>query len=138
MSGMREAAKQFVDACETGQGWEGCRQYCHDDATFTAQAESLDEVRTVEAYTEYMRALFSLLPDGKYELRSMGVDEDRGIVSAFSVFRGTHTGDGGPGPPTHKRAEAEYVYVMEFDSDRIRHMTKVWNDVHTMRQLGWA
>jgi hypothetical protein len=27
---------------------------------------------------------------------------------------------------------------MDFDGDKIRHMTKVWNDGITMRQLGWA
>jgi len=27
---------------------------------------------------------------------------------------------------------------MEFDGDKIRHMTKIWNDGITMRQLGWA
>ena len=27
---------------------------------------------------------------------------------------------------------------LEFDGDRIRHMTKVWNDVQALRALGWA
>ena len=27
--------------------------------------------------------------------------------------------------------------AMEFDGDRIRHMTKVWNDVMSLQQLGW-
>src|SRR5258707_12778309 len=48
------------------------------------------------------------------------------------------TGEGGPVPPTGKSAEADYVYVMDFDGDKIRHMTKIWNDGLTMRQLGWA
>jgi len=30
----------------------------------------------------------------------------------------------------------DYVYVMEFDGDRIRHMTKIWNDGVSMTQLG--
>jgi hypothetical protein len=33
---------------------------------------------------------------------------------------------------------ADYAYHMEFDDDRIKHMTKVWNDVHSLRQLGWS
>jgi hypothetical protein len=33
---------------------------------------------------------------------------------------------------------ADYVYVMDFDADKIRHMTKIWNDGITLRQLGWA
>ena len=41
-------------------------------------------------------------------------------------------------PPTGKSAAADYVYVMDFDGDKIRHMTKIWNDGYTMRQLGWG
>ena len=59
-------------------------------------------------------------------------------LAAFGVFRGTHTGEGGPVPPTGKSAEADYVYVMDFGGDRIRHMTKIWNDGVTLRQLDWT
>jgi len=27
---------------------------------------------------------------------------------------------------------------MQFDGDRIKHMTKIWNDTISLRQLGWA
>jgi hypothetical protein len=30
------------------------------------------------------------------------------------------------------------VYVMQFDGDKIRHMTKSWNDSISLKQLGWA
>ena len=40
--------------------------------------------------------------------------------------------------PTGKRVEAEYVYIMEFEGAKIRHMTKVWNDGFSMQQLGWV
>jgi hypothetical protein len=30
------------------------------------------------------------------------------------------------------------VYVMDFDGDRIRHLTKIWNDVISLTQLGWT
>ena len=40
-------------------------------------------------------------------------------------------------PPTGKQVEADYVYIMEFEGDRIRHMTKVWNDGVSLNQLGW-
>ena len=41
-------------------------------------------------------------------------------------------------PPSGKMVETDYVYVMEFEGDRIRHMTKIWNDGFAMRQLGWG
>lgn len=137
MSTMKQQAEQFFHACETGKGWEVCRGFCHPDATFSAQAGALADVNTVEAYTEWMKGLFTPVPDGRYELRSFAVDEDRRNVSAFAVFHGTHTGEGGPVPPTGKRVSADYVYVMEFEGDRIRHMTKIWNDAISLQQLGW-
>jgi len=137
MSTIRSKAEQFFDACETGKGWEGCQEFCHPDATFSAQAGALAEVTTVEGYTEWMKGLFTPMPDGRYELKSFSVDEERNIASGFAVFHGTHTGEGGPVPPTGKSVAADYVYVMEFDGDRIRHMTKVWNDVFSLQQAGW-
>jgi predicted ester cyclase len=138
MSTIKETAEQFFEACETGKGWAGCQEYCHPDATFAAQADALANVTTLKAYTEWMQGLMTILPDGKAEVQSFAVDETRNNVAVFGVFRGTHTGDGGPVPPTGKSAEADYVYVMDFDGDKIRHMTKIWNDGMTMRQLGWA
>jgi hypothetical protein len=38
-------------------------------------------------------------------------------VTAYAVFRGTHTGEGGPVPPTGKEVEADYVYVMQFEGE---------------------
>ncbi|MFQ6030987.1 MAG: ester cyclase [Dehalococcoidia bacterium] len=137
MSSIKEKAEQFFDACETGKGWETCRQYCHPQATFAAQADALAGVDTLEAYTEWMKGLLTPVPDGRYEVRSFAVDEDRNNVAAYGVFRGTHTGEGGPMPPTGKPVEADYVYVMEFEGDQIRHMTKIWNDVVSLKQLGW-
>jgi predicted ester cyclase len=93
---------------------------------------------TLEAYTEWMKNLLIPIPNGSYELRSFAVDEERSTVTAYGVFRGTHTGQGGPVAPTGKDLEADYVYVMEFDGDKIRHMTKIWNDGISMKQLGWA
>lgn len=57
--------------------------------------------------------MMSPLPDGEYEIGSFGVDEERNNVAAYAVFRATHTGEGGPVPPTGKRMEADCVYVME-------------------------
>ena len=137
MSSIKRTAEQFFEACETGRGWAACRQYCHPNATFSAQAGALEGVDTLEGYTEWMKNLFTPIPDGKYEIKSFAVDDERNNVAAFGVFRGTQTGEGGPVPPTGRRVEADYVYVMEFADGRIRHMTKIWNDAVSLQQLGW-
>ena len=138
MGSIRETAEGFFEACEAGKGWAGCRQYCHPGATFSAQAGALAGVETLEAYTEWMKGTFEQLPDGTYEVKAFAVDDQRRNVTAYGVFSGTHTGPGGPVPPTGRSLEADYVYVMQFDGDLISHLTKIWNDVFTNQQLGWA
>jgi predicted ester cyclase len=133
-----ETAKTFFDACETGKGWQECAQYCSADATFSCQSMALADTNTLEAYCEWMKGLLVPLPDGRYELKGFAVDPDRDIVLAFAVFHGTHTADGGPVPPTGNKVAADYVYSMEFAGGKISHMTKIWNDMESLKALGWA
>jgi predicted ester cyclase len=98
----------------------------------------LQGVDSIEAYAEWMKGLLTPLPDGRAEVRSFAMDEKRNKVTVYAVFHGTHTGHGGPVPPTGQRAAADYVYDLTFDGDMIRHLTKIWNDGATMQQLGWA
>lgn len=137
-SQMENVARDFFEACETGKGWEACKVYCHDTATFASQTDALAGIDTLEGYTDWMTGLLTILEDGHYDLKSFATDKEQNSVVAFAVFTGTHTGDGGPVPPTGKTAVADYVYNIQFDGDRISHMTKIWNDAQTMRQLGWA
>ena len=138
MSSIRETAEQFFDACETGKGWDACQAYCHESATFSSQTGALEGVVTVQGYADWMKGLFTPVPDANYEVRSFAVDDARQNVAAYAVFRGRHTGEGGPVPATGKKVEADYVYVMDFDGDRIRHLTKIWNDGISLQQLGWT
>jgi predicted ester cyclase len=138
MTEMGTVAEAFFHACESGKGWAGCRDFCHADATFSAEAEALADIRTLEGYTEWMKGLFTPMPDAAYDLRSLGVDEGRKNVSAYGVFRGTHTGEGGPVPPTGRSTVSDYVYVMEFEDGRISRMTKIWDAPHALKELGWA
>lgn len=133
-----DTAMAFFDACETGKGWGECAQYCAPEASFSCQSQALAETHTLEAYTEWMKGLLVPLPDGRYELKGFAVDEDRDTALAFAVFHGTHTADGGPMDPTGQSVSADYVYSMEFAGGKITHMTKIWNDAHSLQALGWA
>ena len=84
-----------------------------------------------------MKGLFTPIPDGSYEVKSFAVDEERNNVTVFAVFHGTNTGEGGPVPATGKKVASEYVYVTDFDGDRISHMTPIWNDGVCLAGLGW-
>jgi predicted ester cyclase len=138
MATITDVAHRFFEACETGKGWDGCQAYCTPDASFAAQSEPLAEIRTLKDYADWMKGLLSFMPDGRYAVKSFATDEQRRSVCAYGVFSATHTGQGGPLPPTGKSTTTDYVYVMEFEGDKIRHMTKIWNAPWAMKQLGWA
>jgi predicted ester cyclase len=131
-------AEKFFTACETGKGWDACSKYCTPDATFSAQAEPLLGVKTLADYTNWMTAITAILPDARYDVKSFATDATRNNVAAYAVFHATHTGEGGPVPPTGRRTSTDYVYVMQFDGDKIVHMTKIWNAGLALKDLGWA
>ena len=137
MESITAIAGKFFEACETGKGWQGCKKYCKADATFSAQAEPLAQIHSLQDYTEWMKGLMTFMPDGRYEVKSFATDQERKNVCAYGVFYGTHSAPGGPCPPTGKSVKSDYVYVMEFDGDKIRHMTKIWHSGIAMKELGW-
>ncbi len=137
MSPITVIAEKFFEACESGKGWQVCKEHCKPDASFSAQAEPLAEIRTLQQYTDWMKGLLVFIPDGRYELKAFATDEERHSVCAYGVFFGTHSAPGGPCPPTGKSVRTDYVYVMEFDGGKIRHMTKIWNSGIAMKELGW-
>ena len=138
MSNINDVAAAFFDACETGQGWDACAQYCADDATFAAQSEAIGDLTDLRSYAEWMKGTLMILPGATYDLKSWAVDTERGSVLAYAVFNGTHTGEGGPVPPTGKSVSSDYVYDMRFEGDKISHMTKIWHSGIALQQLGWA
>lgn len=133
-----ETARAFFDACETGRGWADCSAYCQPDATFQAQSEPLADLTTLQEYADWMKDMLGLMPDAAYTVKSFAMDPERDNVTAYAVFSGTHTGSGGPVPPTGKSLSTDYVYVMEFDAGKIKHMQKIWNSGWAMKQVGWA
>ncbi len=137
MADITKIAEAFFEACETGKGWAGCAAYCTPDASFAAQAEPLADVKTLQHYTEWMKGLLTVLTDGHYVVKSFATDAARRNVSAYGVFTGAHLA-GGPMPPTGKTTTTDYVYVMQFEGEKIAHMTKIWNAGLALKELGWA
>jgi predicted ester cyclase len=138
MASITSVAKDFFAACDAGKGWEACKKYCRPDAGFAAQAEALGDIRTLQQYADWMKGLMGILPDGRYEVKSLATDAERNNVLIYGVFHGSHTGPGGPVPPTGKKTTTDYVYLLEFDGDKISRMTKIWNAGWAVKELGWA
>ena len=81
-----ENAKRFFDACEAPEGWAGCKQYVAKDAPFTAQSEPLAEIKTVEAYCEWMAAFGRITCAGAtYDLHTSSYDEETRTAVFFAT-----------------------------------------------------
>lgn len=115
---------EFFDAIERGAGWKVCQQWCAPDAGFACQAKMLDGVDTLAAYADWMARLYDSIPDGRYDLKHHATTEDGKTVLAYAIFLGTGTTPEGGAV----QLSEDYVYVMETDGEKIRHMTKIWND----------
>ena len=124
-----ENATKFFHACESLQGWQGCRQYVASDAAFEAQSEPLVDVRTVESYCEWMAGVGKgPLKGCSYTLHASSYDEANRTAIFVATFNATHNADGGPVPPTHKRTSTDYVYALTMNDDgKVAKMRKIWN-----------
>ncbi|MBI1299623.1 hypothetical protein GC175_32255 [bacterium] len=132
-------AIRFFEACESAQGWKGCRPYVAENAPFFAQSEPLVDVKTVEAYCEWMAGFGTVTaPGATYDLHVKCYDESTRTAVFFATYHAKHTGEGGPVPPTHKETHSHYVYLLTMNKeDKVAQMIKVWNSTWAMREIGW-
>jgi hypothetical protein len=133
-------ATKFFHACESLEGWDACKQYVAPDAAFAAQSEPLVDVGTVQAYVDWLTGFGTTLTPGcSYDLHASAYDSASRTALFFATFTATHTGEGGPVPPTGKTTRTEYVYALTMDGDdKVAGMRKVWNAPWALKELGWA
>ena len=134
-----ENAGLFFHACESIKGWDACKDYVNDNAEFIAQCEPLTEIKTVKDYVDWMTGFGTITaPECKYELHTSAYDQANKTAIFYATFTGTHSGEGGPVPPTNKTTNTHYVYSLTMnDKGKIVSMTKIWNAPWAMRELGW-
>ncbi len=117
------ANSQIVfEGLESGEGWDSVQTYCNEDATFSIQAvdanrelPKVTECKSIYDYATWMKSVVEMDPDGAFwEVRAASFDEQR----YASIFYGVYGG------------YTDYVYIFFFDqdTDKIVHLTKVWND----------
>jgi hypothetical protein len=134
-----ENAQKFFTACEAPEGWSGCQPYVAEGASFRAQSEPLVDIKTVQAYCDWMLSIGQkTAPGATYDLHTSSFDETTNTAVFFATYHGRHTGEGGPVPPTNKETHTDYVYVLTMNADnKVASMVKVWNAPWAMRELGW-
>ena len=134
-----ETATKFFHACESSEGWEGCKAYVANGATFTGQCEPLEGIDTVEAYCEWVKDLCGGPIKGcTYVINGSAYDDANQMAIFYATITGTHVGDGGPVPPTNKQTVSDYVYALTMnDEGKVAKMNKVWNATWALKELGW-
>ncbi|MGI3776093.1 MAG: ester cyclase [Janthinobacterium lividum] len=137
-SAIEATARAFLDACDRGLGWEACRPFCTPAASFACQAEPLAGMGQLDAYAEWMKGIVALMPDARYSIEAFAIDPAASTALVHAVFHGTHTGEGGPVPPTGQAMSSDHVYAMRFEGPGIAHVTKIWNSDWALRQLRWT
>ncbi|MEZ5738396.1 MAG: hypothetical protein R3E68_02290 [Burkholderiaceae bacterium] len=79
------------------------------------------------------------LAGGTYTLHAAGWDEANRTALFFATYSASHTGEGGPVPPTGRHVDAHYVYALRMNADdKVDKMTKIWHSQHSMVALGWV
>ena len=85
--------------------------------SFSAQS-SLVDVKTVQGYSDWMMGFGTTTAKGySYDLHASAYDEKSKTALFFATFTGSHVGEGGPVPPTHKTTNTHYVYVLTMNGD---------------------
>eukprot|EP00040_Diaphanoeca_grandis_P000430 m.15420 g.15420 ORF g.15420 m.15420 type:complete len:160 (-) comp10566_c1_seq1:41-520(-) len=134
-------AQKFFAACEAGKGWDACKQYVADGATFSGRGfvGSLKDIPTVEGYTSFMVGIMVVMPGSSYDLKFQGYDAERKAACFYAIYNGTNTADCDGFPPhTGKTIASDYAYNLEFnDAGKIKSMVKIWNDAYCMAEAGW-
>lgn len=134
-----ENAEFFFHNCESAKGWESCKEFVAEKATFYAQSEPLVDVTAIKDYVDWMAGLGSItMPGCSYEINASAFDKDKNTAIFFATFTGTHSGEGGPVPPTNKTTNSHYVYALKMNGEgKVENMTKIWNASWALKELGW-
>jgi hypothetical protein len=134
-----ENANFFFHNCESSKGWDFCKEFVANNANFIAQCEPLAEVTDVKTYVDWMEGLgTTTMPGCRYEIHASAFDESTQTALFFATFIGTHSGEGGPVPPTNKTTHSHYVYTLKMNGEgKVERVTKIWNSSWALRELGW-
>ena len=115
-------ARAFFEACDYGKGWSVCKSYCHDDASFETEAETLAEIDTLDTYCDWMVEALAMFDETvEIEVKSEAYDVKKDIALIYAEIRGNVII--GPEPMFMK---TDYVYAINFNGKKISHVTKIW------------
>ena len=118
---MLDVAEKFFWPCDEGKGWDSCKEYCHPNATFKTDADTLVHLDRLEDYVEWMKDAHSMLANARFEIKSIAEDSKRGMVLLYAIIYADNILGAEPQP-----IQTDYVYAMTIEANKIKHITKIW------------
>ena len=125
-------ASQFFRGLRNREGLGGLPGVLHAGCELFGAVRAADrDVRTLQAYADWMQGLLTSMPNGRYAVKSFATDADRNSVWAYGVFSATHTGCCAPRPPTGKSTTSARV-----QRDGVRGRQDSAHDENLERRVG--
>jgi len=121
-------AHSFVEACESGKGWAACKVWCRQDVKFSCPDARPAWAPTLAQYADLIKSQPYGDAGQKYSVKSVALYDH--IFPVFAVVKlcGVWTSQVIPHPPVNAACEADYTYILEYDGNKISHITMVWDD----------
>jgi hypothetical protein len=121
-------AHLFVDSCDAGRGWTGCKYWCHDDASYSCEIGQTPNASKLAAYTDSKKKQLLLGVNCENIVKCLDVYDSLDPAYAVAKMRYPQTNNCGPAPSANTPTDPSYAYIIEFEGDKIRHVIKVSNE----------
>lgn len=98
------------------------------------QATPEVDVRSLQAFKEFLRQDATVFPDSTQTLRHMLAEGD--LVAVWVTYDGTQRGQMGPFPPSGKKMQVDFGAVLRVENGKIAEMWVTWDNLAALAQLG--
>ncbi len=92
------------------------------------------DVRSLQAFKEYLKQDDSVFPDSVQTLHHHVVEGD--LVAIWATYEGTQKGPMGSFPPSGKRVSLDFAAFLRVEGGRIAEMWVTWDNLTALFQLG--
>ena len=124
-----DAATAFLNACESGKGWEGVKDMVSPEASFACQATDalpgppVTSCKTVQEYADWMKGVCANFGDkATYTVDAAAFDDARSCAIFCCTFGGF----------------SDYVYKISMTDGKVTSLVKVWNDAYAAKIVAGA
>jgi predicted ester cyclase len=131
---LRELSRQWFERAWNQRDDSVMPQMIAPAAKLHGLAEDGQTLRGPEEFAHFRRAFLSAFDDLHLDVEDILVDRDQTAIRMS--FTATHTGEGLPLPPTHRRLRATAIVVLRWNDDG--QVVEAWNEFDAagmMRQL---